>query len=149
MSEAANLVAPREPEREFIEAQRVARLATADAGGQPHVVPVCFVLRGMSVYVTVDEKPKRSSRRPLKRVRNILENPAAALIVDHYEEDWQQLGWVMLRGPAEILTAGGEHQAVQVALAERYPQYRNMDLTPLPVIALRITQINSWGELRR
>ena len=133
--------------RRFVESMRVARLATADANGAPHVVPVCYALAGDSLYVTIDEKPKRPDARALKRLRNVAENPNAAAVVDRYDEDWSRLAWVMLRGRAEILDRGGEHDRAQAALRERYPQYRAMRLEPLPVIALRIDRVNAWGAL--
>lgn len=132
--------------RRFLDAARVARLATADASGAPHVVPVCFAIDDSTLYVTVDEKPKRADQ-PLKRVRNISENPRAAVLVDRYDEDWDRLGWIMLRGKAEILNAGSEHDRAQSLLRDRYVQYRAMDLAPLPVIALRISRVTSWGDL--
>ena len=89
----------------FLETSRVGRLATADAKGVPHLVPVCYAVMGDSAYITVDEKPKRTDI-PLKRIRNILENPAVALTVDRWDEDWSRLAWVMLRGQAEVLEAG-------------------------------------------
>ena len=135
-----------EAQRRFVESSRVGHLATADASGAPHLVPVCFALREATLYITVDEKPKRRDR-PLKRVRNILENPRAAFVVDRWDEDWTRLGWVMLRGPAEILDSGAEHDAAQDRLRERYPQYRTMNLADLPVIALRIAHVASWGDL--
>jgi PPOX class probable F420-dependent enzyme len=131
--------------RAFLAACRIGHLATAGADGAPHVVPVCFALDGGALYVTVDEKPKRAGE--LKRVRNILENPAVAFVADRYDEDWSRLGWVMLRGRAEILRAGAEHDAAQDLLRDRYPQYRAMDLATLPVIALRIAQATQWGDL--
>ena len=134
-------------ERRFVESARVARLATADAGGIPHVVPVCYALIGDSLYVTIDEKPKRPGARVLKRLRNVMENPAVAAVVDRYDDDWSRLAWVMLRGRAEILDCGGEHDRAQAALRERYPQYRAMRLEPLPVIALRIARVNAWGAI--
>jgi len=133
-------------ERRFLERRRVGHLATADRHGVPHVVPVCYALSGISLYVTVDEKPKRRDI-PLKRLRNIAENPAVAFVVDRYEEDWARLGWVMLRGRAEILPAGAEHAEAQTLLRARYPQLAAMALAPLPVIALRIGRVTSWGEL--
>jgi PPOX class probable F420-dependent enzyme len=133
----------------FVNAQRVGRLATADARGNPHVVPVCFVLTDSVLYITIDEKPKQASTRPLKRVRNMLENPSVAFVADRYAEDWTQLGWVMLRGRAEILDGGAEHDRAQDLLRERYPQYRSMQLADLPVIALRIERVTSWGNLTR
>ena len=132
---------------DFIAAQRVGRLATADAQGHPHVVPVCFVVSDDALYVTIDEKPKRASARPLKRLRNLIENPSAAFVVDRYDEDWTQLAWLMLRGPTEILTDGAEHDRAQALLRQRYPQYRAMQLADLPVIALRIERITGWGNL--
>ena len=132
-------------ERRFVESMRVARLATADANGAPHVVPVCYALVGDAFYVTIDEKPKRANARAMKRLRNIAENPSVAAVIDRYDEDWSRLRWVMLRGRAEVLDAGDEHDLAQAALRERYPQYRPMRLGPLPVIALRIARVNAWG----
>ena len=132
--------------RAFCERTRVARLATADAKRVPHLVPVCFAILGDSLYITIDEKPKRVDI-PLKRLRNILENPEVAVTVDRWDEDWRRLAWVMLRGRAEILADGAEHDRAQARLRERYPQYRSMDLAPLPVIALRIARVTAWGDL--
>ena len=131
----------------FLTAQRVGRLASADAQSRPHVIPVCFAIQGTNLYVTIDEKPKQASARPLKRLRNVMANPAVAFVADRYDEDWRKLGWVMLRGNAEILAEGHEHDHAQALLRERYPQYRAMQLSELPVIALRIGMATSWGNL--
>ncbi|MEA2773345.1 MAG: hypothetical protein QOD93_6307 [Acetobacteraceae bacterium] len=133
-------------QRRFLDASRVAHLATVDRSGAPHLVPVCFCIDAATVYITIDEKPKRMDV-PLKRVRNIVENPAVAVAVDRWDEDWTRLGWVMLRGLAEILADGNEHDTAQDQLRLRYPQYRTMDLAPLPVIAVRIRRVLSWGAL--
>lgn len=134
--------------RRFIEGRRVARLATADAAGVPQVVPVCFALSGATAYIAIDAKPKRGPATGLKRLRNIAANPAVALVFDHYEEDWTRLGWVMLRGRAEILPPGSaEHAAAQAVLKARYTQYAAMALGDLPVIAIRIAAARSWGRL--
>jgi PPOX class probable F420-dependent enzyme len=132
--------------RAFCDRNRVARLATADAHGVPHLVPVCYAIVGDTLYITVDEKPKRTDI-PLKRLRNIAENPQVAVTVDRWDEDWRRLAWVMLRGRAEILADGREHDDAQAALRERYPQYRSMDLGGLPVIAMRIARAAAWGAL--
>jgi PPOX class probable F420-dependent enzyme len=130
----------------FLETSRVGRLATADAKGVPHLVPVCYAVIGESAYITVDEKPKRTDI-PLKRIRNIQENPAVALTVDRWDEDWSKLAWVMLRGRAVVLEAGEEHDRAQARLRERYPQYRTMEIGGLPVIAIRISGVLGWGDL--
>ena len=95
----------------------------------------------------VDEKPKRSGGTTLKRLRNITENPAVTVVVDRYDENWEKLGWVMLRGCAEILTQGSEHDDAQALLRSRYPQLQSMQIAHLPVIAIRIERTISWGNL--
>jgi PPOX class probable F420-dependent enzyme len=135
-----------EPQRRFVECRRVAHLATADRRGRPHVVPVCFAIAGDNLYITIDQKPK-GDPRALKRLRNIAENPIAAVTLDRYAEDWSRLGWVMLRGRAEILEAGAEHDHAQALLRQRYPQLAAMDIASLPVIALRLERVASWGDL--
>jgi PPOX class probable F420-dependent enzyme len=132
--------------RRFVDTRRVGHLATADAAGAPYLVPVCYALDRDTIYITIDQKPKRQDR-PLKRVRNILENPNAAFLVDRYDEEWTWLGWVMLRGGAEILENGAEHDRAQALLVARYPQYRAMQLADLPVIAVRVAHATSWGDL--
>jgi len=135
-----------EAQRNFLNAGRVAHLATADAHGVPHVVPVCYALLDETIYITIDEKPKRRDR-PLKRLRNITENPVVAVTVDRWDEDWSRLAWVMLHGHAKILERGREHDAAQDQLREKYQQYRAMNLTDLPVIAIHVQRVLSWGNL--
>lgn len=114
----------------------------------PHAVPVCFALVGEAAYVVLDGKPKRVAPRALARVRNILANPRAALVVDRYDDtDWSRLGWVMLRGGARIIEPGPEHARALDALRARYPQYREMALSDSPMIALDIAKVTAWGDL--
>ena len=134
-------------ERQFLARQRIAYLATADRGAIPHVVPVCFAITERTLYITIDEKPKRGSAFALKRLRNIAENPAVAVVVDRYDENWARLGWVMLRGRAEILSEGTEHDEAQALLRSRYPQLRPMQIAHYPVVAIRIERTTSWGDL--
>ncbi len=134
-------------QRCFLERHRVARLATVDPMSRPHLVPICFVLSADDVYTSVDQKPKRDPGRALQRVRNIVANPAVALSVDTYDEDWSRLGWVMLRGRGEVLESGSEHDRAQALLGARYPQYGTMSIGRLPVIVLRIERAISWGRL--
>ena len=133
-------------ERRFLDSRMVGHLATADRRAAPHVVPVCFAIVDDALYITIDEKPKRTAA-PLKRLRNIAENPAVAVVVDRYDADWRRLGWVMLRGPAEVLTGGAEHARAQALLRARYPQLGAMDIAALPVIAVRVRRVTSWGNL--
>lgn len=132
-------------ELRFIERRRVAHLATADAAGRPHVVPVCFAYLAGRIYVVIDEKPKRSLR--LKRIRNIEENPQVSLVFDCYDEDWSRLGWVMIRGSATVSDRGLEHESALEALRVRYPQYREMALEGRPVIRVTPERASSWGGL--
>jgi PPOX class probable F420-dependent enzyme len=134
-------------QRRFLEAHRVARLATADAAGRPHVVPICYALTGDTVYFTIDEKPKRKSGASLKRLANVRQNPFAALVVDRYDEDWSRLGWVMVQGRAEVLESGPEHDLAQAGLRARYPQLATMRIEGLPVVAVRVDRAVSWGRV--
>jgi PPOX class probable F420-dependent enzyme len=130
-----------------VEGRRVAHLATADAAGVPQVVPVCFALAGGTVFIAIDAKPKRPGpAAALKRLRNIAANPAVAIVFDRYDEDWTRLGWVMLRGRAEILH-GAAAEPAQALLRARYAQYAAMNLAGLPVIAIRIEAARDWGRL--
>ena len=135
-----------EQQARFLAGCRVGHLATADRRAAPHLVPVCFVVSEGAVYITIDQKPK-GDVGSLKRLKNIIENPVAAFVADRWDEDWARLGWVMLRGPAEILADGAEHDRAQVLLRARYLQYRTMALADLPVIAIRIARVTSWGDL--
>lgn len=137
----------KQDERHFLEHQRVAHFATADDLGQPHVVPVCYAVLDNAVYFSIDEKPKRQPRRPLKRVQNILANPKVSIVVDRYDEDWQRLAWVMLRGRAELLQDGEEHKQAQVVLKTRYAPLREMRIDNLPVVKTTITAVTSWGAI--
>jgi PPOX class probable F420-dependent enzyme len=136
-----------ERERNFLVRRRIGHLATADSRAFPHVVPVCFAIYDRTLYITIDEKPKRAAGAPLKRIRNIEQNPNVAFAADRYEDDWSLLGWVMLRGCAEILTGGAEHDEAQALLRSRYPQLNAMEIARLAVIAVRIERVTSWGNL--
>ncbi len=133
--------------RNFLQAARVARMGTVDAAGAPSLVPICFQLEGERLFSVIDEKPKRREALRLKRVRNLLENPRLAVLVDHYEEDWSRLGWVLIRGSGSILAAGAEQREAVEALRRKYPQYRAMALEGAPVIRMEIESVRHWGSL--
>lgn len=132
----------------FIIAQRVLRLATADRLGRPHVVPVCFALRGDRVYIALDAKPKRVEPRALRRVRNLLENPSVALLADVYEEDWSRLAYAILFGRATLLEEPGERALAVALLRGRYPQYREMELEQAPIIVVGVERVATWRASR-
>ena len=127
---------------------RAARLATRDEQGRPHVVPVCYAYDGKAFYTPLDRKPKKKAGGELARVRNIRANPAVALLLDHYEEDWAKLWYILIRGSAEILSAGDERQRAVALLRMKYPQYASRELLPEDATVIRITpeRMVSWGQ---
>ena len=130
----------------FLRSARTGHLATADATGQPHVIPVCYVFDGESVYSVLDAKPKTTPLSQLRRVRNILANPRVSLVVDHYEEDWTSLQYVMVTGDAGLLESGEEWGRAIVMLREKYPQYQQMDLAQSPVIKIVPARFVPWSS---
>ena len=130
----------REARRRLGEA-RVGRLATADAGGVPHVVPFVFALEGDTIYCAVDEKPKRS--RNLKRLSNIEANPNVEVVVDRYTERWDRLWWVRAAGPARLVEGEAEAQRALTLLAAKYRQYRKRHPEG-PVVAIEVTRLSWW-----
>jgi PPOX class probable F420-dependent enzyme len=130
----------------FTTDSRVARLATVDDAGYPHVVPVCYATDGRAYYSPIDAKPKRTPPDRLKRVRNIRANPRVALLIDHYEEDWTRLRFVMVQGRAELLDGGTEWKAARTLLEAKYPQYRALPLPPDgPVIKIVPDHVVRWS----
>ncbi len=138
-----------EEERSFIRTHRVARLATVDAGGQPHVVPIVYAFDGQQLYTPIDAKPKRVEALRLQRVRNIQANPQVALVVDEYSEEWSQLAWVQIRGIATLLEDGATHARAVDLLHDKYPQYTTMPLDQRPIIAITPTRVLSWQSDRQ
>lgn len=129
---------------------RVGRLATADRRGRPHVVPICFAEAGGRLYSPIDEKPKRAAPLRLRRVRNIVENPQVALVIDAYREDWRRLWYVLVFGTARVVMPGGaQHGAALRALRRKYRQYRAMRLEERPVLALTPSRIVTWPRPAR
>jgi PPOX class probable F420-dependent enzyme len=133
--------------REFVTAARLAHLATADAAGAPHNVPLCYWFDGDRIYFAIDEKPKRASGLGLKRMRNIAENPRVAVVIDHYEEDWSQLGYVLIRGLARVVEDPEEYLLALRNLRDKYVQYRGMTFTPEknPIVRIDPASVHAWG----
>ncbi len=133
-----------------LEQARVARLATVDPDGKPHVVPVCFVYDGLAFYAALDRKPKRVPAEKLSRVKNIAAHPDVALLIDEYSEDWQRLWFVLVRGEASLLASAesAEHDRAIALLKAKYPQYAAGWLDDdAPVIRITVTKITQWGEV--
>ena len=129
----------------FLRSARTGHLATADAKGRPQVVPVCFVFDGQAIYSVLDAKPKTTPLRQLRRVKNILANPQVSLVVDHYEEDWDKLQYILVSGDAELLESGGKWALAIAMLREKYPQYQAMDLDQNPVIKITPVRYSPWS----
>jgi len=121
------------------EDERIARLATVGRDGRPHVVPICFVLDGDTLYTAIDEKPKRT--RELQRLRDIEANPQVEVLVDHYEEDWSRLSWVKLRGRARVVDR--DERALDL-LQAKYEQYRERPPTG-PFVLVEIHRRVEWS----
>ena len=128
--------------RRRVAAARVARLATADPDGRPHIVPITFVLDDNTLYFAIDAKPKRTTN--LKRLRNVAANPAVSILIDHYEDDWGELWWVRVDGSARVLTDGPAISRALDLLAQRYAQYRTTRPTG-PVVAVSVEGISGWS----
>jgi len=129
--------------RRRVAAARVARLATADGSGTPHVVPIVFALDGDAIHTCVDDKPKTTRR--LRRLTDIAENPRVSVLVDHYSDDWSQLWWIRIDGIATVHDADTEAGATGLdALARKYPQYREQR-PPGPVITIDRLRWRSWS----
>ena len=136
-----------ETEAVFVQTQRVGRLATADAAGNPHVIPVCYAFDGTRFYIPLDEKPKRVSESKLRRVRNIVARPQVALVIDQYSDDWTQLCYLLIHGHAALIPPETTyiHSQALLLLRERYQQYQSMALEKYSVIAITPAEVISWG----
>jgi len=121
---------------------RVARLATTDPDGRPHLVPIVFVVDGNTLYSAVDRKPKRSTK--LRRIENARARPDVTILVDRYDEDWRQLWWISIRGLARVLDDGDERAHALALLQEKYPQYRN-EPPDGAVLAVDVSDVRSWS----
>ena len=133
-----------EQQRRLFTAARVARLATADAAGKPHLVPIVFVVVHETIYTAVDAKPKRTTA--LRRLANVAANPAASVLVDHYDDaDWSNLWWVRADGTGRVLDpAEPEARHAIELLTERYPQHRD-DRPQGPVLAIDVLHWSGWS----
>ena len=120
----------------------VARLATVNEVGRPHIVPIVFVVEKDTLYFAVDAKPKRTT--DLKRLKNIATNPAVSVLADHYEDDWTKLWWVRADGTARVVTDTTEAERAIELLANKYEQHRR-ERPAGPVVAVHIDGVTGWS----
>ena len=125
--------------RERFSVSRVARLATVDELGRPHLVPVVFAAYGDTVAIPVDHKPKSTYR--LKRIRNVEGDPRVSLLADEYSDDWDRLWWVRADGEALVAHTGPAWNEARERLAARYVQYREDPLQE----AIILVQVHRWS----
>jgi PPOX class probable F420-dependent enzyme len=116
----------------LLESERVGRLGLLDEEGGPRVLPVTFAVAEGRIWSAIDQKPKRAGEPA--RLRFLRRDPRAALTVDRYSDDWEELAWVQVLGTVRILdvSEGAEGLA---ALSEKYEQYREA-VPPGPLLAL-------------
>jgi len=130
--------------RARLSSARVGHLATVRPDGGPHVVVCCFAVQGDRLWTAVDAKRKTTTR--LQRLDNVRAHPRASLLVDHYEEDWDELWWVRADGAAAVLVEGAEHEAALAALAAKYPQYARSPPRGA-VIAVAVERWVGWSAV--
>ena len=133
--------------RAKLEVARIARLATQDADQKPHVVPICFVYDGGVFYSAIDRKPKQVPPSRLARLKNIEKTPHAALLIDHYDEDWIHLWYILVRGEAELVSSPAERKRAIQLLRAKYLQYdASMLADDAPVLRITPLRITAWGQ---
>ncbi len=138
------------PIRKKLKQARVARLATLDTKGGPHMVPVCFVYDGKAFYTAIDRKPKRVSPDRLVRLQNIRAATRVALLIDEYDDDWAQLWYVLIRAKAKLIpnSAHQERASAIRKLRAKYPQYaRGMLADDAPIIRITPERTTCWGKI--
>ena len=126
-------------------AARVARLATADAAGRPHLVPMQLRPRRSRSST----RPSTPSRRPpprLRRLSNVVANPRVAVLVDHYDERLGRgCGGCGPDGTGRVLDPADPRAATGVAhLTARYPQYVAQPPAG-PVLVIEVDRWSHWS----
>jgi len=119
---------------------RVGRMGLLDEEGAPRVLPVTFVVTEGRIWSAIDQKPKRAGEPA--RLRYLRRDPRAALTVDHYSDDWEELAWVQVLGTVRILDQA-EGAPGLGALSAKYEQYREKR-PPGPLLALRPERYLWW-----
>ena len=129
----------RKDEKEFVATARTARVATVDARGVPHNVPVCPLLDGDTICFATE--------KGAKKLRNIEANPQVAVVVDEYVEGWDHLRGVMVQGNARVV-GKAEFRRLRKKLYTKFLQYRSAAaIGESDSVIVRITPGRkfSWG----
>lgn len=124
---------------EFVQFERVCRVATSGAAGTPHVVPVCHALGGGKLYIGSGTG---------RKMKNLVENPQVTVVVDVYSDAWSLLRGVMIQGRAKLVRRGPGFRRGRDLLYRKYPQYRReAALSPSDSVIVEITptRVFSWG----
>jgi hypothetical protein len=117
-------------------------LATLNATHGADLVPACFALDDGWLAIPIDSvKPKGSTA--LGRVRNLLRDPRATLLVEQWDAaDWSRLWWVRL-----LLVRADAPAAVAVRLEDglrrRYPQYTGARF--VEILTFRVDHVGGWS----
>ena len=124
----------------MLRSARVGRLGLLDHEGAPRVLPVTFAVAEERIWSAIDQKPKRSGEPA--RLRFLRRDPRAALTVDRYSDEWDELAWVQVLGRVSIVEVG-EGPAGLEALRAKYEQYRE-EAHPGPLLAMRPERYLWW-----
>ena len=100
---------------EFLALQRVAHVATVNAHGIPHVVPVCLVVEAGRLYF--------ASGKTGRKVQDLRENPHVAVSADEYTEAWGRLRGVVVSGTARVHARNPTFRRIRRRLYAKYLQY--------------------------
>lgn len=128
-----------ERERDFIEPLRVARVATVDADGVAHNVPICPLLDGENVYF--------GTGADSRKVRNIRANSSATITFDEYSDAWSRLSGIMLQGKARIVNRQ-QFRRLRKKLYAKYLQYETdspLEEETAVIVEIVPSRKFSWG----
>ena len=121
---------------------QIGHMATSDSKGVPRIIPVCFVEVSGNIYSMIDKKPKVTDMTKLKRLQNILSYPNDSFLIDHYEEDWDNLWYLQINGKAALIDT--PHSEMHDQLIRKYPPYTVMNVSHQPLIRIIPESINLW-----
>ena len=112
-------------EIEYMAGQRLGRIATVGADGQPHVVPTSF--RYNAEHDAIDVGGMRMSRT--KKLRDVQHSGRASIVIDDVLPPWQPR-MIEVRGTAAVIPSGGK------AFGERFED---------TIVRIQPTRIISFG----